>query len=310
MKKYLVTGGCGFIGSHLAHFLMKEGSEVCILDDLSTGKKENAPEGAELLIGSITDSAMVKRALEGVDGVFHMAAVASLQKSLDHWYSVHQINCGGTVQLFEALPRLPKKIPLIYASSSGIYGDPSQISHPSPIQEHTPATPLSPYGIDKLAGEWHANVLWNVYRIPNISFRFFNVFGPRQDASSPYSGVISIFSERLSKNAPLTIYGDGEQVRDFIYVADVVRTMAQAMAAPMDGSKIYNLCTGKGTKVNRLAEIMGEIAGVTVEKEYAPSRKGEIRVSIGDPSLATSDLQFKTDYTLEEGLRELRKACV
>ncbi len=306
MAKYLITGGCGFIGSHLADFLVKSGFEVSILDNLSTGKRDYAPQKARLLIGSITDSEAIERALKDVDGVFHLAAVPSVQKSLDHWHAVHEINSGGTVRLYEALTKLPKKIPLVYASSSGVYGD-----SPSPLaSEDSQAVPLSPYGIDKLSGEWHARILWNVYRIPNISFRFFNVFGPRQDASSPYSGVISIFAERISKNLPLTIYGDGGQVRDFIYVEDVARTLGQAITAPMEGAHVYNLCTGKGTTVNRLADLMGEIAGVPLTKEYAPPREGEIRVSIGDPSKAQNSLQFKPRYTLEEGLRRMWKACV
>lgn len=306
MAKYLITGGCGFIGSHLAHFLVNRGSEVCILDDLSSGKKENAPKHAELLIGSITDPKSVERALEGVEGVFHLAAIPSVQQSFDRWHAVHQINSGGTVQLYEALTKLPKKIPLIYASSSAVYG----CSPHTPINEKTPTAPLSPYGIDKLSGEWQAKILWNVFQIPSISFRFFNVFGPHQDASSPYSGVISNFSKRLAKNLPLIIYGNGEQVRDFIYVEDVVRTLTEAMVNPLEGAHIYNLCTGKGTTVNQLADLMGKVAGISIKKEYAPPREGDIRLSIGDPSLAKRSLKFKPAFTLEEGLRELRKACV
>jgi len=306
MTKYLVTGGCGFIGSHLADLLLNRGCEVSILDDLSTGKKENAPKEAELLIGSITDPSMLERALDGVDGVFHMAAVASVQKSIDHWSSVHQVNSGGSVRLFEALTKLKRKVPLIFASSSGIYGDTSEI----PTQEQASASPLSPYGIDKLSGEWHANVLWNVFQIPNISFRFFNVFGPRQDPSSPYSGVISIFSKCISGKNPLTIYGDGEQVRDFIYVGDVVRMMVEAMHTPMSGSEIYNLCTGKGSSINQLADLMGKIAGISIKKEYAPPRQGEVRISIGDPSKVKNSLQLEPKYSLEEGLKEFKKVCV
>jgi UDP-glucose 4-epimerase len=315
VAKYLVTGGCGFIGSHLADYLVKQGCEVSILDDLSTGKKENAPKAAELVIGSITDPEAVRRALVGVHGVFHLAAVASVQKSFDHWQAVHEINCGGTVQLFEALAKLPKKIPIIYASSSGVYGSSPLI----PASEETPVSPLSPYGIDKLSGEWHAKVLWNVYRVPSISLRLFNVYGPRQDPSSPYSGVISIFSKRVSKNLPLTIYGDGEQVRDFIYVKDVARAMAKAMRAPMEGAKIYNLCTGNGTSINFLADMIGKISSMPIIKEYAPEREGEVRISIGDPSRARTALEFNPRYSLEDGLNELthelyseelRTACV
>ncbi|MCC5832129.1 MAG: NAD-dependent epimerase/dehydratase family protein [Chlamydiales bacterium] len=307
MGKYLVTGGCGFIGSHLANFLLKQGCGVTILDNLSTGKKEKAPEAADLLIGSITDKALLKHALKDIDGVFHLAAVPSVQKSLDHWHAVHEVNSGGTVLLYETLAELPKKIPLIYASSSAVYGDSLDL----PACEESQVAPLSPYGIDKLAGERHAGVLWNVYRIPSLSLRFFNVFGPGQDPYSPYSGVISIFAKRISKNAPLTLYGDGEQLRDFIYVEDVVRTMAEAISSPFEGAGVYNLCTGEGTTINNLADLMGEIAGKSLIKEHAPPRKGEIRVSIGDPSKAQRTLGFKRRFSLYEGLKEtMRSACV
>ncbi len=306
MKKYLVTGGCGFIGSHLAHLLLKQGADVVILDDLSSGKKENAPVDAELLIGSITDSKSVECALNNVDGVFHLAAVPSVQKSLESWHAVHEINSSGTILLFEALTKLQKKIPLIYASSSGVYGSCSQI----PIPEHAPAAPLSPYGIDKLSGEWHAKILWDLFQIPTISFRFFNVFGPRQDASSPYSGVISLFSECITNDSPIKICGDGDQMRDFIYVEDIVRAMAHAMNSPMQGSKIYNLCTGCGTRVNELANLMEKIASSPIKREYIPARKGEIYASIGDPTAAKINLQFQPEYSLEEGLRNLVLSCV
>jgi len=306
VPKYLITGGCGFIGSHLADALVNRGFEVRILDDLSTGKKENAPKEAELLIGSITDPDMLERGLQEVDGVFHLAAVASVQKSIDRWSAIHEINSGGCIRLYEAISKLKTRVPLIYASSSCIYGDSSDL----PLREDTVVHPLSPYGIDKLAAEWHANVLWNVFHVPNISFRFFNVFGRRQDPSSPYSGVISIFSERISRGERLTIYGDGEQVRDFIYVKDVARMLVDAILRPMTGTLIYNLCSGRGTTVNQLANLMGKIAGISIHKEYAPPREGEIRISIGDPTKIKDSLQLEPKYSLEEGLKELLNICV
>jgi len=303
--KYLITGGCGFIGSHLAEALVGRGFAVRILDDLSTGKRENAPEKAELLIGSITDPLLLERALQGVDGVFHLAAVASIQKSIDQWSAVHEVNSAGCIRLYEALSKLKKSIPLVYASSSAIYGDSPQI----PLKEETFSPPLSPYGIDKLAGEWQAGVLGNVFHVQNTSFRFFNVFGPREDPSSPYSGVISIFAKRISEGKPLMIYGDGEQVRDFIYVKDVARMLVETMVRPMTGTHIYNLCSGTGTTVNQLADLMGKIACTSIKKEYAPSREGEIRISIGDPTKLKNSLQLEPIYSLEEGLKELLKTC-
>ena len=301
MSKYLITGGCGFIGSHLAESLIAFGHGVRILDDLSTGKKENAPPEAELVIGSITDPTLLKTSVEGIDGVFHLAAIASVQKSLDQWAAVHHVNSGGTVRLFEALSQLKQKIPLIYASSSCIYGE----AHETPIPEKALPHPLSPYGIEKLEGEWEAQILWNIFQIPTTAFRFFNVFGPRQDPSSPYSGVISVFFDRLRNGKKLTICGDGKQVRDFIYVKDVVRMMLETMVKPMRGASVFNLCTGVGTSINQLATLMAP----EVKKEYAPAREGEVRVSIGDPSKIQQALQLKPSYTLEEGLKEMR-ICV
>lgn len=304
MSKYLITGGCGFIGSHLADALIGRGDKVRIIDDLSTGKRENAPQAAELIIGSILDLPLLQSSLQGIEGVFHLAAIPSVQRSIDEWSHVHQVNSGATVQLFEAITKLERKIPVVYASSSAVYGDVGSL----PIQEQTPPMPLSPYGIDKLAGEMHARLLWDVFQIPSLSFRFFNVFGPRQDPSSPYSGVISIFSSRIAQNRPVTIFGDGEQRRDFIYVADVVRMMISAITRPMIGAEIFNLCTGKGTTINQLADLIGEVTGVAVKKEYAPPREGDIFCSIGDPSKAKKGLELETQYSLKEGLMRNRQS--
>ncbi len=297
LSKYLVTGGCGFIGSHLADALIASGCGVRILDDLSTGKRQNAPDEAELIVGSITDQALLEGCVEGVDGVFHLAAVASVQKSLDQWAEVHHVNSGGTVRLFEALSRLKHKIPLVYASSSCVYGEAAE----TPISEKSIPHPLSPYGIEKLEGEWEAQILWNIFKVPSTTFRFFNVFGPRQDPSSPYSGVISVFFDRLSNGKKLTIFGNGDQMRDFIYVKDVVRMLLEAMQRPMQGASVFNLCTGVGTSINQLATLMAPES----EKEHVPAREGEVRVSIGDPSKIQQALQLKSSYTLEEGLKDM-----
>ncbi len=300
MSKYLITGGCGFIGSHLADTLIECGNEVRILDDLSTGKRVNAPKGAELLIGSVTDLKLLEQALEGIEGVYHLAAIASVQKTIEKWHETHLINQGGTVAILEQIARSKRTIPVVYASSSAVYGNTSHY----PISEETPQLPLSPYGVDKLACEWQARIAWNVHKIPSIGLRLFNVFGPRQDPSSPYSGVIAIFSKRIPKGDPITIYGDGEQRRDFIYVKDVVRIMVKAMSKTRSDAEIYNVCTGKDISVNQLAEIIGKLSRTQVEKQYAPPREGEVRISCGDPSKIKHALQLEASFTIEEGLKQ------
>lgn len=303
MTKYLITGGCGFIGSHLADFLIKQGFAVRIFDDLSSGKQENAPSEAEVFIGSITDKKLVEQIIEGVDGIFHLAAIASVQKAIENWSLVHEVNSCGSIYLFETLARLKKPLPLIYASSASIYGTAS-------TSEHLQPKPLSAYGIDKLATEWHAHFLWNFFHIPVICFRFFNVFGPRQDPSSPYSGVISIFLEKILNEMPLTIFGDGKQMRDFVYVKDVARILTHTMLQLKKGAETYNLCTGIGTSVDELATLIAQITDKSITKNYLPPRKGEIRFSIGNPMKLKNQLGITTQYTLEQGLKEMVGLCV
>ncbi|MGH7152360.1 MAG: NAD-dependent epimerase/dehydratase family protein, partial [Acetobacteraceae bacterium] len=186
MATWLVTGGAGFIGSHLCDALLRRGDAVRVLDDLSTGKRENLPAGAELMIGDIADPAAVERALAGVDGCFHLAAIASVARGIDDWLGTHCTNLTGTITVFDAVRRHP--VPVIYASSAAVYGDcPAQ-----PLTERAPTAPLSAYGADKLGCELHARVARQVHGITTVGLRFFNVYGPRQDPDSPYSGVISI----------------------------------------------------------------------------------------------------------------------
>lgn len=301
MSKYLVTGGCGFIGSYLAKALIKNGHAVRILDDLSNGKQQHAPQEADLIIGSVTDSQMLEEALEGVDGCFHLAAIPSVQTSIQKWTDAHQVNLGGTIRLFEAVVRLGKKIPIIYASSAAVYGDSAHL----PLKEEGALNPLSPYGVDKMASEHHAHFGWSFHRIPSIGFRFFNVYGSGQDPLSPYSGVITNFIDRLFQGEALTLFGNGEQRRDFVYVEDVARILEKSMHRLFDGAAVFNLCSGVSTSINSLADLLGEIMGMKVEKNFLPSKKGEILFSRGDPSKLKSLLDLETKVSLKEGLTQI-----
>jgi UDP-glucose 4-epimerase len=195
MPSYLVTGGCGFIGAHLCRSLLRDGHQVRVLDDLSSGRRENLPEGVELLVGDTADRFCVEAGLAGVDGCFHLAAIASVAAGVADWIGTSRVNLGGALALFDTIAKLPegRRLPVVYASSAAVYGD----ARPLPLDEATPTRPLSAYGADKRAMELHAGVATHLHGIPTVGLRFFNVYGPMQDPASPYSGVISIFCDRL-----------------------------------------------------------------------------------------------------------------
>lgn len=301
MLKYLVTGGLGFIGSHLAHLLVKKGFEVVILDNLSTGKKENAPQEARLIVGDLNDKNILKEAVKGIDGCFHLAAVASIEESVKKWAASHKTNMLGTISLLEAL--LENKIPLVFTSSAAIYGDPAFF----PIKESFSPRPLSPYGLDKLNAEKHLQMASELYGLPVTIFRLFNVYGPRQNPSSHYSGVITIFSNEIQKSKKVTIFGKGDQMRDFIYVEDVVKFLYLAMEKNKEGHYLYNLCRGEGTTIEQLVLTFEKIYGVAVKKEYQNARKSDILISIGDPSKMEKHFGQKAEISLEQGLRKLNE---
>lgn len=303
MARYLVTGGCGFIGSHLVARLVEAGHTVTVLDDLSTGSAESLPAAASLIVGCITQSAMVAGAMAGNDGCFHLAAIASVQRSHEEWRTTNAVNLGGTINVFEAAREAGRNgtpIPVVYASSAAVYGDSSAL----PLTEDGPTRPLSAYGADKLACELHARVAAEVHGVPATGFRFFNIYGPRQDPASPYSGVISIFADRLLRGEPLTIFGDGEQTRDFVYVGDLIWYLTAAMERRLPGAPVFNLCSGQGVSVNHLAETLAEVAGRSVPEVRAPARPGEIRHSVGNPGRAIAEFGFACDTSLREGLRQ------
>jgi UDP-glucose 4-epimerase len=301
MSIYLVTGGAGFIGSHLCDALVAQGDTVRVLDDLSTGRRSNLPESAILVEGDVADPGLALRALDGVDGCFHLAAIASVEKGVTDWLGTHHTNITGTISVFDAIRRLRSEVPVVYASSAAVYGDAAAI----PTAESEPCVPLSAYGADKYSCELHARVANHVHRIPTVGLRFFNVYGPRQDPKSPYSGVISIFCERIAAGLPIAIFGDGQQTRDFVHVADVVRALLAAMAMAPPGSPVFNVCSGTSTSVEALAKVVAQLAGKDLEVQMRPPRAGEIRHSLGVPTLANSVLGIEGRVPLRAGLSQV-----
>lgn len=297
MASYLVTGGCGFIGSHLVDALVGAGHMVRVLDDLSTGKRDNIPGINDLVIGDVGDLDIVRDAMDGMDGCFHLAAIASVVRSNEDWLGTHRANLTGAINVFESARR--QALPVVYVSSAAIYGDNQDI----PLSEQARPKPLTAYGADKLGCEHHARVAHEVHNISTTGFRFFNIFGPRQDPASPYSGVISIFADRIRAGQPLTIHGDGKQERDFVYVRDAVRFLMKGMERLPAAPDVFNVCRGKGTSINDLADMLFRIAGNSVELIHADPREGDIRLSVGDPTHARADLGIEVETEIEDGLR-------
>jgi UDP-glucose 4-epimerase len=304
MGRYLVTGGCGFIGSHLADKLLEHGHEVIVIDNLSTGKRENLSPLAKLIIGDVCDQALIYRTLEGVDGCFHLAALLGISLSEEDWLGTSRINLGGTLNVFNSaaqhLKKNKKTIPVVYASSCAVYGDCQEL----PLSEEAPSIPLSGYAADKLACELHGKVAKYVHRIPTVGLRFFNVYGPRQDSQSPYSGVISIFVDRIKQGKRIEIFGNGEQTRDFIYVSDVIDHLIFFMDHIEVAPLIANVCTGRAVTINYLIEALERILKKSVEKIYLSKRLGDALYSCGNPNRAIK-LGLKAQNSLEEGLKKL-----
>lgn len=299
MGTCLVTGGAGFIGLHLVEALVSRGSQVRILDDLSSGNRQDIPDGCELIVGDIRDTQVVSKALVGVDTCFHLAAISSVQASIDAYEVTHGINLGATVLLMEQAAHA--KIPLVYASSAAVYGDCADL----PLHELVNCHPLTPYGLDKWGCEQHARVAAQYLGLRSVGLRFFNVYGERQDPSSPYSGVISVFANRVANDRVLTLYGDGKQTRDFVYVKDVVHGLLAAENYLHDavGASVFNICSGEAITILELATIIEHVAGTSVGREYAAPRPGDIRHSCGDPARAALDLGWSAQTPIDVGLQ-------
>jgi UDP-glucose 4-epimerase len=301
MSLFLVTGGAGFIGSHLCDALLARGDRVRILDDLSTGRRANVPPSAELIVGDIADPEAALAATDGIDGCFHLAAIASVERGVNDWLGTHRANLTGAISIFDAIRRHGTKAPVVYASSAAVYGDCQTI----PIAESAERRPLSAYGADKYGCELHAVTATHVHGIPTVGLRFFNVYGPRQDPRSPYSGVISIFAERIARGEPVVIYGDGEQTRDFVHVSDVVAALLAGMKLRPEVASVFNVCTGTATSILALAGLIAAITGKNPDVGHGPPRAGEIRHSLGDPTTMRQALGLGAMVALREGLTDL-----
>jgi UDP-glucose 4-epimerase len=299
---YLVTGGAGFIGSHISDRLLADGHRVRILDNFSTGKHENIPvaEYVEVIEGDVGNYDTVRASMEQVDIVFHEAAIASVPETVGNPLASERVNYRGTLNILEAARHAGVQRVMI-ACSAAVYGDLPEL----PKQEDMAVKPLSPYAVDKLASEQACQMYTYLYGLETVSLRYFNVFGPRQDPSSPYSGVISIFSDYLNQGKQPTIYGDGEQTRDFVYVSDVVEANIRAASAPSAAGKAINIATGGKLSINELLKAICTLKGQPFEPQYKPGRQGDIRHSRADIRAAREYLDWQPEVGFEDGLRKL-----
>jgi UDP-glucose 4-epimerase len=300
---FLVTGGAGFIGSHLAERLLALGHAVRVLDDFSTGRRENlafARGCVEVIEGDLRDPATVARAVAGADGVFHQAALVSVPRSVVEPGLSFAINAAGTINVFEAARRAGVRR-IVYASSAAVYGD----GHPPPLSETLSPSPVSPYGLDKLYTEQAGALHAALYGLEPIALRYFNVFGPRQDPSSPYSGVISICADRLLRGESPIVHGDGEQTRDFVYVLDVVEANLAAMWGPPGGFRVFNVGRGERLSLNALIGLLQDVSGCRQPAVHAPPRAGDIRHSQADISAIGSALGYRPRWDVRRGLEAL-----
>lgn len=297
----LVTGGAGFIGSHLVDGLLAAGRQVRVLDDLSTGQRENLGRlpVTDLIVGDVSDPAAVARAMDGVEVVFHLAALASVQRSVEAPADSHRICATGTLHVLDAARRAGVRR-VVYAGSASAYGIPD-----GPVQsEETPIRPLSPYAAAKLAGEVYCQAFGTTYGIETVRLRFFNIFGPRQRADSPYSGVIALFIAALGEGRTPTIFGDGEQTRDFTFVRDVVQALILAADRPGISGEVVNVGTGRGTSLLQLLAALNRLMDTAVTPRHGEPRSGDIRHSRADITRAQRLLGYAPTVSLEQGLAD------
>lgn len=303
MNKILITGGCGFIGSHLVNRLLEMGNEVVVLDDLSTGRMQNIPVQhlrLKFIQGSITDPVMVKGATQDVTQIVHLAAIVSVQASVQRPLATHHVNFDGALNVLEAAREKGIK-KIVFASSAAVYGDPISF----PISESTPPNPLTPYAVDKLTSEQYLLFYKREFGIEPVIFRFFNVFGSRQDPSSPYSGVISRFVQRALSNKPLIVFGDGQQTRDFIGVGEVVNFLVCALTSDQLDGRVINLGTGIETSLVTLVESIKRVIETPVEVRHEKTRPGDIRRSVADVGLLQMLVGRTPEFDLVGGLRQI-----
>ncbi|MCB2145708.1 MAG: SDR family oxidoreductase [Deltaproteobacteria bacterium] len=300
MSHALVTGGAGFIGSHLVDELVAGGCRVTVLDNLSTGHRHNIDhlgDRIDFVEGDIRDEGLLNRVVKGCEVVFHQAAVVSVSQSVQDPSHACEVNDLGTVRVLDASRRNGVRR-VVMASSSAVYGDDPRM----PKTEDMAPMPLSPYAVQKLTGEFYASVFGGLYGLETVCLRYFNVFGPRQDPSSPYSGVISIFMNRAAAGEAPTIYGDGGQSRDFIYVKDVVRANVLAATEAEAVGQVFNVGTGACIRILDLWKLIGELSSVIIDPVFGPPRAGDIRESVSDIDRIRRSLGFRPRVGLRQGL--------
>ncbi len=300
-KRLLVTGGCGFVGSSLCRLLVESGADVVVLDNLSSGDASRLPDGVELITGDICDRRAIDRALREVSGVFHLAAISSVEMCTNHRAEASRTNLQGTVTLLEATGDLP----VVFTSSAAVYGEQSDL----PVGEASVPAPISSYAIDKLGSERHLQEATSLWGARGIAVRPFNIFGEGQSATSPYSGVLTRFVQGARQGAPLTVNGDGGQTRDFIHVDEVsvalMSAMTTAMAAAPGTFSVVNICSGQNISILDLARLVNRLVGSQIPIAFGPSRLGDIRHSTGDPSQAEALIGFRSCMTIEEGIARM-----
>ncbi len=302
MAKVLVTGGAGFIGSHLAEELSKK-HDVTILDDFSAGKESNIKDFKHKLIkGDIRDEETLAKAMKGQEYVFHLAAIVSVPYSVEHPKKTHEVNATGTLKVLHAAKEANVKR-VIYASSAAVYGDEPSL----PKTEESPLKPQTPYGLQKLTSEYYCIMYHSLYNMETVVMRNFNVYGPRQDPNSQYSGVISKFVNIIKDGKQPTIYGDGMQTRDFVFVGDVVQAYLKAMTAKNAAGNIFNIGTGIQVSLKELLVHLSELLGKKVTPKYEAGKQGDIKHSVADISKAKKLLGYKPELLFHEGLQQTIK---
>lgn len=299
MTRYLVTGGCGFIGSHLVNALLRQGHDVRVLDNLSTGRTQNLHPDAELIFGDVANPVAVRAALRNTDGCFHLAGAPP---EAGDWLDSHHSNLTGTVTVLDAARR--DKLPVVYLSSSSVYGDSAEPR----LAEGQPVRPLDRRGADAASCELQARIA-AMDGVPNAGMRLFHVYGPRRDTDHPQAGVVAQFAAQLHAGSPLALHGDGGQSRDFVFITDVIALLLAAMQRLEQRgialAEVFNLCTGRATRIRDLAQIMAGLAGITVDFQLATPRRNDPRRMVGDPDFTERSLGLRAETKLEDGLRQV-----
>ena len=307
MKRYLVTGGAGFIGSHIVRALLEQDAAVRVLDNFSSGKRENLEDLSssknggrfEVVEGDVRDATVVADAVRDVEVIFHEAAFVSVPESMEKPQDCFDVNITGTSILFEAACKVGVRRAVI-ASSAAVYGD----SDALPLKEETPLRPLSPYAVSKRVDEMFAQLYTSSFGLEVVVLRYFNVYGPRQRPDSMYAAAVPIFIRRLREGKPITIFGDGGQTRDLIFVGDVVRANLTASEHPSAAGRIFNICTGESTRLLDLLDVLFKLFPNSPKPAFAQPRAGDIYKSLGSPAYAENTIGFKAQTSLADGLEE------